>query len=131
MLKRPLYTGIGLMLLLTTIIYLNHFNNAFHFDDFHTILNNANIRTLKNTPRFFTDGSTSSVLPQNQAYRPVTVLSLALDYWLAGDYYPSYFQTSTFIIFLLQGILMVFLFKNIFDRSFILGPNVYIALIAV
>jgi len=131
MIKRPLATGIGLMLLLTLITYLNHFENAFHFDDFHTIVNNANIRTLKNTPRFFTDGSTSSVLPQNQAYRPVTVLSLAIDYWLAGDYYPSYFQTSTFILFLIQGVLMVFLFKKIFDRSFILGPNVYIALVAV
>jgi len=129
--KRPLITGIFLMLLLTLITYLNHFDNTFHFDDFHTIVNNANIRTLKNTPRFFTNGSTSSVLPQNQAYRPVTVLSLAIDYWLAGDYYPSYFQTSTFILFLLQGALMVFLFKKIFDQSFILGPNVYIALIAV
>jgi tetratricopeptide (TPR) repeat protein len=131
MMKRPLLTGIFLMLLLTLITYLNHFDNAFHFDDFHTIVNNANIRTLRNTPRFFTDGSTSSVLPQNQAYRPVTVLSLAIDYWLAGDYYPSYFQTSTFILFLIQGILMVFLFKKVFDRSFILGPNVYIALVAV
>ena len=131
MMKRPLTTGISVMLLLTLVTYLNHFNNTFHFDDFHTIVNNANIRTLKNTPRFFTDGRTSSVLPQNQAYRPVTVLSLALDYWLAGDYYPSYFQTSTFILFLLQGVLMVFLFKKVFDRSFILGPNVYIALIAV
>ena len=131
MMKRPLLTGIFLMLLLTLITYLNHFENTFHFDDFHTIVNNANIRTLKNTPRFFTDGSTSSVLPQNQAYRPVTVLSLAIDYWLAGDYYPSYFQTSTFILFLLQGVLMVFLFKRVFDQSFKLGPNTYIALLAV
>ncbi len=131
MMKRPLITGIGLMLLLTLITYLNHFDNAFHFDDFHTIVNNANIRTLKNTPRFFTDGRTSSVLPQNQAYRPVTVLSLAVDYWLAGDYYPSYFQMSTFILFLIQGILMVFLFKKIFDRSVKFGPNVYVALVAV
>ncbi len=131
MMKRPLTTGIGLMLLLTLVTYFNHFNNTFHFDDFHTIVNNANIRTLKNTPRFFTDGRTSSVLPQNQAYRPVTVFSLALDYWLAGDYYPSYFQMSSFILFLLQGILMVFLFKKVFDKSFILGPNTYVALIAV
>jgi len=131
MMKRYLITGIGLMLLLTLVTYFNHFYNTFHFDDFHTIVNNANIRTLKNTPRFFTDGRTSSVLPQNQAYRPVTVLSLALDYWLAGDYYPFYFQTSTFILFLLQGVLMVFLFKKVFDRSFILGPNLYVALIAV
>lgn len=130
MIKRPLYTGIGLMLLLTLLIYLNHFNNSFHFDDFHTVLNNAAIRSLKNTPKFFTDGRTSSVLPQNQAYRPVTVLSLAIDYWLAGGNYASYFQTSTFILFLIQGVLIVFLFKNIFERSFLFAPNSSIALFA-
>src|ERR1700679_8703 len=114
MIKRPLYTGIALMLLLTLITYSNHFYNGFHFDDYHTIINNANIRTLKNVPRFFADGSTSSVLPQNQAYRPVTVTSLAIDYWLAGDNYPFFFQASTFILFLVQGWLMVLLLKKIF-----------------
>jgi tetratricopeptide (TPR) repeat protein len=128
--KRSLEIGIGLMLLLTFIVYLNHFNNTFHFDDFHTIVNNANIRSLKNVPRFFKDGATMSVLPQNQAYRPVTVTSIAFDYWLAGDYYASYFQTSTFIWFLLQGILMVFLFKNLFDKALQQNTNTYPALIA-
>ena len=131
MIKRPLSTGIGLMMLITLLVYANHFNNAFHFDDFHTIINNANIRSLKNIPRFFTDGSTSSVLPQNQAYRPVVVTSLAIDYWLAGDYYPAWFQTSTFLFFLLQGWMMVLLFKRIFDQAFKLGPNAWLALIAV
>ncbi|MDR3697195.1 tetratricopeptide repeat protein [Mucilaginibacter sp.] len=131
MIKRPLSTGIGLMMLITLLVYANHFNNAFHFDDFHTIINNANIRSLKNIPRFFTDGSTSSVLPQNQAYRPVVVTSLAIDYWLAGDNYASWFQTSTFIFFLLQGLMMVFLFKRIFNDAFKLSPNAWLALIAV
>ncbi|WP_295670301.1 tetratricopeptide repeat protein [uncultured Mucilaginibacter sp.] len=131
MIKRPLSTGIGILMLITLLVYANHFNNAFHFDDFHTIINNANIRSLKNIPRFFTDGSTSSVLPQNQAYRPVVVTSLAIDYWLAGDNYAVWFQSSTFIFFLLQGILMVFLFKNVFDNAFNLSPNAWLALIAV
>src|SRR5947209_19393877 len=99
MMKRPFVIGIGLMMLIALVTYLNHFNNTFHFDDFHTIVNNVNIRSLKNVPRFFTDGSTMIVLPQNQAYRPVAVISLAIDYWLAGGYYASYFQTSTFILF--------------------------------
>jgi tetratricopeptide (TPR) repeat protein len=117
MLKRPLTIGIALMLLLTLLTYANHFNNTFHFDDFHTIVNNANIRSLKNIPRFFTDGSTSSILPQNQAYRPVTVLSLAIDYWMGGDNRTPFFQADTFIWFLLQGCLMVFFFKSVFDKT--------------
>jgi len=131
MIKRPLYIGIGLVMLVTLLTYSNHFNNTFHFDDFHTIVNNANIRSLKNVPRFFTDGRTSSVLPQNQAYRPVVVTSLAIDYWLGGDYYPSYFQTTNFVFFLVQGLLMVFLFKKIFDQSLRMNRNAYLALIAV
>ncbi len=128
--KRTLYAGIGLMVLATLLTYLNHFNNTFQFDDYHTIVNNANIRSLKNIPRFFTDGSTMSVLPQNQAYRPVTVTSLAIDYYIAGDYYPSYFQTSTFIWFLIQSLLMFFLFRALPDKSVNSDLNTYVALVA-
>ncbi|WP_259071544.1 tetratricopeptide repeat protein [Mucilaginibacter sp. X4EP1] len=130
MTKRMLYAGIGLMMLVTLLTYLNHFNNTFQFDDYHTIVNNANIRSLKNIPRFFSDGTTMSVLPQNQAYRPVTVTSLAIDYWIAGDYYQSYFQTSTFIWFLAQGVLMFFLFRALLDKSLDSKFNGYVALIA-
>lgn len=128
--KRSLLIGITAMLLLTLATYWNHFNNTFHFDDFHTIVNNASIRSLKNVPIFFSDGSTSSVLPQNQSYRPVTTLSLAIDYWLAGDYYPSYFQVSSFILFLLQGVLMVLVFTRIFDIAKPGSRNMCIALFA-
>jgi tetratricopeptide (TPR) repeat protein len=131
MLKRPLTIGIALMLLLTLLTYANHFDNTFHFDDFHTVVNNANIRSLKNIPRFFTDGSTSSILPQNQAYRPVTVLSLAIDYWVMGDYSHNAFQIDTFILFLLQGCLMVFFFKRILDKSFPAGNNAWVAVLIV
>jgi len=131
MIKRPLTVGIGLMMLFTLLTYANHFTNSFHFDDFHTIVNNANIRSLKNVPNFFADGRTSSVLPQNQAYRPVVVTSLAFDYWLGGDYYPSVFLASSFMMFLIQGYLMLLFFKKIFDESLKLAPTAWLALVAV
>ncbi len=105
------------MVLLCTITYLNHFENAFHFDDSHTIQNNAYIRDLHNIPLYFKDGRTSSSLPQNQSYRPVVSTSLAFDYWLGGGYNLFFFHLSTFILFLLQGILMVFFFKKIFNTA--------------
>ena len=39
-------TGLGGALLLVAIlaVYANHFHNSFHFDDAHTIVNNAAIR---------------------------------------------------------------------------------------
>ena len=64
--------------------YSNHFNNSFHFDDAHTIIDNPYIRDLRFVPRFFVDARTLSVLPEQQGYRPLLPASFALDYWLAG-----------------------------------------------
>lgn len=85
----------------TVLIYLNHFDNAFHFDDFHTIVENPSIRDLGNLALFFTDGSSFSVLPSNQSYRPLLSLSLALDYWIGGGLTPWYFHAQSFAWFLL------------------------------
>ena len=89
------------MLLAIVLAYSNHFHNSFHFDDSHTIVNNAFICDLGNIPRFFTDGTTFSVIPSNQSYRPLVSLSLAIDYGLGGKLDPFYFQLSDFLAFLL------------------------------
>ena len=65
------------------IVYSNHFTNPFHFDDEHTIVNNSWIRSIKNIPHFFVDGTTSSSLPQNQAYRPGITTLNTIDYAIA------------------------------------------------
>ena len=106
------------MIIVTTLIYLNHFDNGFHFDDVHTILENPNIRSLRNTGNFFLDGSTISSLPQNQSYRPLVTTSLAFDYWLGNGYNPIYFHISSFLLFLLQGVLLFFFLKKILKPFF-------------
>jgi protein O-mannosyl-transferase len=123
----------GYLLLLTalvTLIYSNHFNNQFHFDDTHTVTNNLFIRDIKNIPLFFKDGTTFSSLAQNQSYRPVVSTSLAFDYWLGKGCDPFYFHLSSFIIFLLQGTLMFFFTFKILDLSFKNSWNFYIAALA-
>lgn len=115
--KKQVYIGIAVMLLLCTMIYSNHFHNDFHFDDSHSIQNNPAIRDIHNIPLFFKDGSTISILPQNQAYRPLAVTSIAFDYWLGHGYNLFYFHLSTFILFLLQGVLMVFFYNSIFNKG--------------
>jgi len=117
------------MLIGCTLTYSNHFFNAFHFDDFHTIVNNAYIRDLRNIPLFFKDGATSSVLPANQSYRPVVTTSLAIDYWLGG-YDLFFFHLDNFLLFLLQGIGMVYLFRRIFDAASADSNNIYFAIAA-
>jgi protein O-mannosyl-transferase len=122
------YTGwILLMVLCCALTYSNHFFNAFHFDDFHTIVDNAYIRDIRNIPLFFKDGSTSSTLPPNQSYRPVVTTSLAVDYRL-GHQNVFFFHLTNFLLFVLQGIGMVFLFKKIFDAAVKDDNNIYFAL---
>ncbi len=113
-----------------TLTYSNHFHNSFHFDDSHTIQNNLFIQDIKNIPLFFKDGTTFSSLPQNQSYRPVVSTSLAIDYWLGHGYDLFYFHLSSFILFLLQGILMFFFIFKLLDISFKNTWNFYIAAVA-
>jgi protein O-mannosyl-transferase len=87
-------------LLLVCLAYGNHWNNVFHFDDDHTIVQNPNIRQLSNLPRLLTDARAASVFPTHAVYRPVTYVTLAVDYALAGRLDPRVFHLSTFIGFL-------------------------------
>ncbi len=102
-----------MLLCAVAAVYSNHFQNDFHFDDWHTITNNPHLRQLGNVPRFFADARTMSVFPGNQAYRPLLTTSLALDYWLGGGLNPIYFHASTFFWLLIHLSLIVLLFDRV------------------
>ncbi|MGA2184066.1 MAG: hypothetical protein ABSH47_13655 [Bryobacteraceae bacterium] len=119
---------LALALLAVLLAYSNHFGNSFHFDDFHTITDNPWIRNVGNIPRFFEDAATSSTLPSNRSYRPLVTTSLAIDYWLGGGLKPLFFHLSTFCWFLLQIVVMFFLFRKVFDRVRPDPCNRYVAL---
>src|ERR1700726_2576636 len=93
--------GLGIALLPAALVaaYANHFHNSFHFDDAHTIENNAAIRDLRNIPHFFCDATTFSSLPSNQSYRPLVSTLLAIDYWLGHGLHPFWFHLSIFLLF--------------------------------
>ncbi len=116
-----------LLILVVTITYSNHFNNSFHFDDSHTIQNNLFIQDIKHIPLFFKDGTAFSSLPQNQSYRPIVSTTLALDYWAGNGFNLFYFHLDSFLLFLLQGILMFFFIFKLFDSSYKNDWNFYIA----
>src|SRR5437660_10380209 len=118
-------TALSLCAVLAAVLltYSNHFENTFHFDDDHTIVQNPYIRDLHNLPLFFTDARTFSTLPPNRAYRPLVTASLAIDYALGHGLRPVFFHASTFLWFLVQLALMYALFLKI-------GRNHWIALFA-
>src|SRR5277367_5631039 len=97
---------------LVTLLYSNHFENEFHFDDFHTIVQNPYIRDIHSLPKFFVNTETTSVLPANRTWRPLLFASLAVDYWLGNAMKPFYFQLSTFLWFLVLLGLMFALFRK-------------------
>lgn len=117
-------------LLVTLATYANHFQNAFHFDDSHTIQNNAFIRDIRNIPGFFTSAATFSSLPTNQSYRPLVTTTLAVDYWLGGGLNPVAFHVTSFSLFLAQCVCMLVLYRQVMDRARPGETNRWLALFA-
>ena len=121
----------GLLLLLAVLCaYSNHFGNGFHFDDGHTIVNNAAIRDLRNIPRFFRDATTFSTLPSNQSYRPLVSTLLAIDYRLAGGLAPFWFHFSSFTLFIALALLIFYVIDRLLGLEKSSPTNHWIALAA-
>ena len=118
----------GLLLAGVLVAYSNHWQNTFHFDDSHTVENNVYIQHLGNIPLFFKDNKTFSSMPSHCSYRPLVTTSLAIDYYFAKGLNPFYFHLSTFVLFLIQGVLMFFMFNKILDTVSANTPNKFIAL---
>ena len=129
--REKFLAGLGGALLLITLLtaYANHFHNSFHFDDAHTIVNNASIRELRNIPLFFRDATTFSSLPSNQSYRPLVSTLLAIDYRLGG-LHPLCFHLSIFAIFVALTVLLAFVINRLLDDETISSRNRWIALAA-
>src|SRR3990172_10169164 len=73
-----------IMALIGTAIYLNSFQNGYHYDDIHHIVGNQYLTSLRNTPLFFTDSRTFSSLPEaRNHYRPLLLTSYALNYYFS------------------------------------------------
>src|SRR5436309_4785082 len=126
---KPAILGGALLSLLLLAAYSNHFENSFHFDDAHTVVNNAAIQSLKNIPRFFTDARTFSSLPSNQSYRPLVSTLLAINYQLGGGN-PFWFHLSIFALFLALIFLIAVVIQRLLDSLSPSPVNRFIALVA-
>lgn len=63
-------------------------DNSFHYDDFHSIVENPHVRSLAAPAAFFAQPQTFSARSDRAMFRPLVVLSYALNY-AAGDYDPT------------------------------------------
>jgi Flp pilus assembly protein TadD len=122
--------GGALLLMALLAVYSNHFHNSFHFDDAHTIVNNAAIRELRNIPAFFKDAAIFSSLPSNQSYRPLVSTLLAVDYRLANGLRPFWFHLSIFALFVALTLLLAFVIHRLLEGATSSPRNRWIALAA-
>ncbi len=72
--RLPLLALVGLAL----AVYANTLGHGFAYDDYWLLVDNPSVRSLNNAGHFFTTGY------QDRIYRPLTLLSFALDYALVG-----------------------------------------------
>jgi protein O-mannosyl-transferase len=80
--------GIGVRSLLLVgivgMVYVNALGGTFHYDDFHSLVHNPHVRDMGNIPSFFVDPTLFSVDAGKAMYRPLLLVSYALNYAVAG-----------------------------------------------
>ncbi|MBL8177555.1 MAG: tetratricopeptide repeat protein [Bryobacterales bacterium] len=101
---------------ITLAVYTNHFGNSFHFDDFHTIVDNVRLHTLNDPMQYFRDPAAFSVLTTHQVFRPLVSLSLAFDY-SRGRGATAWFHYSTFFWFLVLVGCLLLVFERVLHSS--------------
>ncbi|MEE8185694.1 MAG: hypothetical protein V3T96_04790 [Thermodesulfobacteriota bacterium] len=105
--KRFHYIAVFLIAAATLIVYSNTFNASFHFDDKPHIIENYNLRSLKNVPAILV------------GHRGVTMATFALNYAVGGLNVVGYHIVDT-VIHMVNGILvylLIFFTLNIFQGS--------------
>jgi len=86
-------------------VWSNHFDSTFQEDDSHVIVKNRAIQDLANIPHFFRNPLLFADRPEYAQYRPVALVSLALDYQVANPVNPRVFDIDSFAWFLVEVVL--------------------------
>ncbi len=99
-----------LLLACVFLLYANALDNAFQYDDRHSIVENPHIRDLGNIPAFFSQAEYFSRDADKAMYRPFVLVTLALNYAWSGYETYSYHLVNTAIhslcVLLVWGILL-------------------------
>ena len=112
-----LLIGFIITVIVTVLVYSNHFHNPFFFDDSHTIVNNSAITTLENWTDFFSNPETFSSLPANRAYRPMVTFLNAVDYSISGELNPTTFHIHIFFWHLFTVFLFLILIVHLSKKA--------------
>lgn len=103
-----------LLIALGFICYFNILRAEFIWDDFMLIVSNDAIKSFSNVGNIIV----SELLPNTDYYRPLQAISYVIDYCIYG-LNPLGFHLTNIILFILNSILVYFLFKSITKSKFI------------
>ena len=95
----------ALIALVCGLCYINFGGGAFHYDDFHSLVENPHIRSLANLPAFFADPTTFSADAEKKMYRPLLLVSYALQPALHG-YEPLGYLLGNLLLHITASILV-------------------------
>src|SRR3989344_7211085 len=112
---------VGLLIIITLLVYVKVFNAEFVYDDFGFIVNNSAIQSFTPFSKFFIDpniftGSQDETGGKN--WRPIASFLFAIEYYLFGAN-PFGFHSASILIHLTNIVLVFLLIRKITDNFFI------------
>ena len=94
-----------LLLVAVVVTFANSLQGGFHYDDIHSIVDNPHVRQLDDIGAYFFEISRFSVDPEKGMYRPIVLVSYALNYaW--GGYLPIVFHGTNVVLHLICSFLV-------------------------
>ena len=94
-----------LIALVCGLCYMNFGGGVFHYDDFHSLVDNPHVRSLANIPAFFADPSAVSADAEKKMYRPLLLVTSALQY-AAHGYEPLGFLLVNLLLHVAASLLV-------------------------
>jgi tetratricopeptide (TPR) repeat protein len=82
---------------LAAILYFQALDHPFHYDDHHSVQYNPHTRSLSNVPSFFVDPGTFSSHPSGFMYRPILLITYALNHFVMGQQVQGYRIVNLFL----------------------------------
>ena len=107
------------LIVLVVAVFIVHggaLDDPFHYDDHHSLVNNSAARDLGNAVGFFGNPQLFSESPTRAMYRPLVLLSYAVNAAVAGDG-PAGFHVVNLILHALSGWMLWLLARAMFSVS--------------
>jgi tetratricopeptide (TPR) repeat protein len=119
--KKQLYSLVLLIFLIIGLaLYVNSFNNQLFWDDDDVIVNNVYTQDLTQLPKYFSENLISGAGQVSNYYRPLLLISFAIDYQIWGLNPIGYHLSNTFF-HILSAFLGFILLYRLTNKRFLIS----------